>query len=167
MDYIVIMLSTAAVYIFIIAALRIFGKKEIAQLSVIDLVFVMLIGNAVQNAMVGSDTSLFGGLVSAVTLFIMNFLFKYILYKFPMASQLMQGQTVMLIYNGKIMTDNLKKTRISMNELEEAMREHGAKNLNDVDLAVLELDGNISIISGEFQTRSTVRHKGKNQNQDI
>jgi len=87
--YLIIAGSSAAVYAFILLALRLFGKKEIAQLSVVDLVFVLLISNAVQNAMVGPDTSLLGGLCAAGTLFAFNGIFKLILYKSPKLSRLM------------------------------------------------------------------------------
>ena len=75
-QYIDLMLRAVAVYVFIIIAIRVFGKKELTQLSVIDLVFILLISNAVQNAMVGPDTSLQGGLVAAGALFIANFILK-------------------------------------------------------------------------------------------
>ena len=74
--YLIIALKSIAVYVFIVAAIRVFGKKEFAQLSVIDVVFILLISNSVQNAMVGSDSSLQGGLVAALALFLMNFLLK-------------------------------------------------------------------------------------------
>ena len=73
MEYLIIALKAIAVYVFIIAAIRLFGKKELAQLSVIDLVFILLISNAVQNAMVGDDTTLLGGLSAAMGLFVLNF----------------------------------------------------------------------------------------------
>ncbi|MDR1132356.1 MAG: DUF421 domain-containing protein [Oscillospiraceae bacterium] len=164
MRYFIIAGSSACVYIFIVAALRLFGKKEIAQLSVIDLVFVLLISNAVQNAMVGPDTSLLGGLCAAGTLFVLNFVLKYLTYRFPKLSGLVQGQAVMLIYHGEIDKENLRKAKISMDELEEALREHGVRSVDDVDLAVLELDGNISVLSDDFTSRSTqVKRHGRRQ----
>ncbi len=74
--YLSIALKSIAVYVFIVAAIRVFGKKEFAQLSIIDLVFILLISNSVQNAMVGADSSLEGGLVAAFSLFLMNYVFK-------------------------------------------------------------------------------------------
>lgn len=162
MRYLIIAGSSACVYLFIVAALRLFGKKEIAQLSVVDLVFVLLISNAVQNAMVGSDTSLLGGLCAAATLFLLNFALKWVIFHFSRVSKLVQGQAVMLIYNGVINLENLRKTKISMEELEEALREHGVSSAKEVNLAVLELDGNISVLSNNFMTRSTqVKRRGK------
>ena len=107
--YLLIIGSTAAIYLFIIVAIRLFGKKELAQLSVIDFVFILLISNAVQNAMVGQDTSLWGGLAAAATLFIMNALFKFLTYRFPLFNKLVQGEAIMLLYDGKINKKNMKK----------------------------------------------------------
>lgn len=153
-DYLLIVGSTAVIYIFIILFLRLFGKKELAQLSVFDLVFVLLISNAVQNAMVGDNTTLWGGLTAAATLFLLNYGIKYLLYNFPKLGYVVQGKEVLLVYKGKIKNDNLRKTRITLEELEEAMREHGVSEIRKVDLAMLEVDGNISILSDEFKKRT-------------
>ena len=161
--YLKIILSSSAVYIFIIVAIRLFGKKELAQLSIIDLVFILLISNAVQNAMVGSDSSLSGGLVAASTLFMINYLFKYLLYSFPKLGNIVQGTELMLIYNGQLNESNLVKARITREEILEAVREHGVAEIRNVDLAVLEIDGNISIISNDFKHRTIRKRKGRNK----
>jgi len=161
--YLKIALSSLAVYLFIIVAIRLFGKKELAQLSVIDLVFILLISNSVQNAMVGSDSSLSGGLVAASTLFAANYLFKYLLYRFPRFSSIVQGTDLMLIYKGQLHEANLAKARITREELLEAVREHGVSEIREVDLAVLEVDGNISIISSEYKHRTVRKRKGRNK----
>lgn len=161
--YLKIALSSAAVYVFIIIAIRLFGKKELAQLSIIDLVFILLISNAVQNAMVGSDSSLTGGLIAASTLFIINYLFKYLLYRFPKLGNVVQGIELMLIYKGQLNQSNMNKARITKAELLEAVREHGVSEIREVDLAVLEIDGNISIISNEYKHRTTRKRKGRNK----
>src|SRR6476620_381127 len=95
-----IALRAVAVYLFIILAIRLFGKKELAQLSVVDLVFILLISNSVQNAMVGPDTSLFGGMAAATGLFVINYILKWLLRRFPGFSAVVQGQEIMLIYQG-------------------------------------------------------------------
>lgn len=161
--YLKIALSSLAVYVFIIVAIRLFGKKELAQLSIIDLVFILLISNAVQNAMVGSDSSLVGGLVAASTLFMVNYLFKYLLYRFPKLGIAVQGVELMLIYKGQLNVSNMNKARITREEILEAVREHGVSEIREVDLAVLETDGNISIISNEYKTRTTKKRKGRNK----
>ena len=161
--YFKIILSSSAVYIFIIIAIRLFGKKELAQLSIIDLVFILLISNAVQNAMVGSDSSLSGGLVAATTLFIANYLFKLLLYRFPKFGNLVQGTEILLIYKGQLNELNMTRAQISREEISEAVREHGVSEIRDVDLAVLETDGNISIISNDFKHRTIRKRKGRNK----
>jgi uncharacterized membrane protein YcaP (DUF421 family) len=153
-----IVLRALVVYIFIIVAIRIFGKKELAQLSVIDLVFILLISNAVQNAMVGPDTSLQGGLIAAGALFLVNYGFKRLLYSHKKLSVLLQGEPVLLIYKGIINVEHCKQVRITIEELNAAVREHGVVATEDVDLAMLETDGNISIISNEYQNQSKVPH---------
>ena len=161
--YLKIALSSFAVYVFIIVAIRLFGKKELAQLSIIDLVFILLISNAVQNAMVGSDSSLGGGLVAASTLFLVNYLLKYLLYRFPKLGIAVQGVELMLIYKGQLNVSNMNKARITHEEILEAVREHGVSEIREVDLAVLETDGNISIISNEYKNRTTKKRKGRNK----
>lgn len=158
-----IILRTVCVYIFMILAIRIFGKKELAQLSVIDLVFILLISNSVQNAMVGPDTSLNGGLIAAGALFLVNFTLKQILYRSKKLSSIIQGDTLLLIYEGVANMDNCKKAEITIEELEAAVREHGAKDIQNVELAILEVDGNISVISNEYQSRSKVSHPRKHK----
>jgi uncharacterized membrane protein YcaP (DUF421 family) len=157
-DYLSIVVSSVAVYAFIILAIRLFGKKELSQLSVIDLVFILLISNSVQNAMVGNNTTLLGGLVAASALFVVNFILKQAIYRFPSLSKFIQGEAIMLVYKGVIQIENMHRTRITYEELMEAIREHGINSVEDVDLAILEVDGNISILSGDFH-RKTVRKR--------
>ena len=149
MPYLIVAGSSAAVYIFLIFAIRLFGKKEFSQLSVFDIVFILLISNAVQNSMIAADFSFWGGVVSAVTLFIVNYIFKNIIYKIPRISELVQGHPVMLIYEGKVIPDNIKKAKVSISELEEVTREHGVDSIENVNIAVLEVDGSISIVAEE------------------
>jgi uncharacterized membrane protein YcaP (DUF421 family) len=161
--YLRIALSSAAIYLFIIIAIRLFGKKELAQLSIIDLAFILLISNSVQNAMVGSDSSLAGGLVAATSLFVINYLFKYLLFRFPKLSNIVQGTDLMLIYKGQLNESNMAKARITREEILEAVREHGVSEIREVDLAVLETDGNISIISHEYKHRTVRKRKGRDK----
>jgi len=152
--YVELILRAIAVYLFMIIAIRLFGKKELSQLSVIDLVFILLISNAVQNAMVGPDNSLQGGLIAAGALFVMNFLLKKLIYRFDVVGKFIQGEPIMLIYKGKVKEKNLKDAGFTHHELEAAIREHGVENINKVDLAMLEVDGNISVLTDDFKTQS-------------
>ncbi|MCX6245411.1 MAG: DUF421 domain-containing protein [Bacteroidetes bacterium] len=158
-EYLRIVVSSVIIYLFIIAAIRLFGKKELAQLSVIDLVFILLISNAVQNAMVLGNNSLIGGIIAAGTLFILNYLLKYLQYRFPKFSKTLQGDAIMLVYKGKILESHLRIAKITHDELMEAIREHGVGEVSEVDLAILEVDGNISVLSHEFNKKSSRRRK--------
>lgn len=142
-------------YLFMIVAIRIFGKKELSQLSITDLVLILLISNAVQNAMVGQDTTLLGGITAAGTLFVLNYLFKILLYRFNFFSNLVEGDAYLLIYKGKVNKRNLNSQRLTMDELEAVVREHGVEKIDDVKLAVLEKDGNISVVSEELNGQTS------------
>jgi uncharacterized membrane protein YcaP (DUF421 family) len=157
-----IVLRSVAVYLFILVAIRLFGKKELAQLSVIDLVFILLISNAVQNAMVGSDTSLSGGVVAALALFATNFVFKKLLYKSNKISEMIQGKSIMLVYEGNLISENLKLAEITLEEIEAAAREHGVEKITEVKLAILEVDGNISIVSSDFSNKRRTKPTKQN-----
>jgi uncharacterized membrane protein YcaP (DUF421 family) len=157
--YLHIIFSSTIIYLFIIIAIRLFGKKELSQLSIADLVLILLISNAVQNAMVGSDTSLTGGLVAATVLFIVNFILKFAFYRFPRFGRLIQGEALLLIYKGKLNFENIQKAKITLDEIKESIREHGVASIEEVNLAVLEMDGNISILSHEFQHRTIRKRK--------
>ena len=154
-----VIIRSTVIYMFIVIALRLFGKKELAQLSVLDLVFILLISNSVQNAMVGPSTGLFEGITAAATLFAVNALFKYVLYNNKRFSRLVQGEPVILIHKGIVIEKNLRKQRLTLNEIEEAVREHGIENISEVDLAVLEVDGNISILSDNYHKKSVRKRK--------
>jgi uncharacterized membrane protein YcaP (DUF421 family) len=157
--YVRIVVSSIAVYLFLILAIRLFGKKELAQLSVFDLVFILLISNAVQNAMTGPDVTLAGGLVAAASLFVVNYILKSLQFRFPGFSRALQGDSIMLVYKGKILESHLKLAKITHEELIEAVREHGVSSVAEVDLAVLEVDGNISVLTDNFRKRSSRRRK--------
>jgi uncharacterized membrane protein YcaP (DUF421 family) len=159
--YLDIVFRSIAVYAFVVLAIRFFGKKEISQLSVTDLVFILLISNSVQNAMVGPNTSLIGGLVAALSLFSLNYLIKFIAYRNNYFSKFIEGEPVLLVYKGFIKQENLKKEKITLFELEAVVREHGLKRVEDAELVMLERDGNISVVSKNLDNQSI--HKRKNR----
>jgi uncharacterized membrane protein YcaP (DUF421 family) len=138
-----------------VIALRIFGKKELSQLNTADVILILLISNSVQNAMVGSSTSLWGGLAAASILFVINFVLKKLMYRYKGFSDFMQERPEILIHNGTLDFKNLSKLNITSDELKEAMREHGVEFFKDVKLAMLEIDGNISNISGDTALTQT------------
>ncbi|MFC4818210.1 DUF421 domain-containing protein [Flavobacterium sp. GCM10023249] len=158
--YIDIVLRSVAVYFFMVIALRVFGKKELSQLNTADIILILLISNSVQNAMVGSDSSLLGGIIAACVLFIVNSVFKKIMLKSSFVKELVQDKPEILIHNGKTDYKTLARLGITSEELDEAMREHGVMHHNEVKLAMFEIDGNISIISGNENLKQT-KHKRK------
>jgi uncharacterized membrane protein YcaP (DUF421 family) len=132
-----------------VACTRLFGKRELSQLSVVDLVLILLISNSVQNAMVGPDSSLLGGIVAAGTLFVVDYVLKLILDRFPNLGRAVEGEPLVLVYNGKVNKANMNKAKLDMSELTEALRQHGIIKMDDVKLAILEVDGEISVIPNE------------------
>ena len=156
----IISLKSITIYIFIVLAIRLFGKKELAQLSVVDLVFILLISNAVQNAMVGDNNTLGGGIAAAMGLFVINYIFKLLLKRFPRFSRALQGSELMLVYKGKLLQQNFERSMLTMEELHATIREHGVEDIKEVDLAILEVDGNISVCSKNFTKQSSHIHRG-------
>ena len=161
-NYLDIVIRSAAVYLFMVIALRIFGKKELSQLNTADVILILLISNSVQNAMVGNNTSLWGGLAAASILFIINFILKKLIYRYKKFSEFMLEKPEILIHNGTLDFKNLSKLDITSDELKEAMREHGVEYFKDVKLAMLEIDGNISVITGENNLKQTNYKRRKN-----
>lgn len=153
--YLDIIIRSASVYFFMIIILRFFEKKELSQLNTSDVILILLISNSVQNAMVGTNSSLSGGLAAAMVLFVINFILKKLMFKSPSFNQLLQGKPEILIHNGKFEFTTLSKLGITNDEITEAIHEHGIENSKDVKLAILEVDGNISIISGKINLRQT------------
>lgn len=152
---------SVVVYLCIILGIKIFGKKELSQLSVIDLVFILLISNSVQNAMVGASTTLLGGITAAGSLFLVNYILKQFLFHDKKINEWVQGSPVVLVHDGKIVEEHLQKEKITREELDAAIREHGVATFQDVNLAILEVDGTISILSDNYKIRS--RRKTKRQ----
>lgn len=141
-----IVVRVVIVYAVILIGLRLSGKREFGQMTPFDLVLLLLISNAVQNAMVGSDTSLIGGIIAAGTLIGVNMIVTRLAWRSKKIQHLVEGSPTLLISNGRVLPENLEKEKITKEILEEALREHGVANVADVACAVLEIDGAISVI---------------------
>jgi len=141
-----IVARTAVVYIVVLAGLRLTGKRQIGQMAPFDLVLILLIANAVQNAMVGADTSLPGGLIAAVALLLLNLVVSRVNQAVPIFQKLTEGSPVVLVSDGRVVEAALRREGIDEVELEEAIREHAVRGLDEVELAVLEVDGSISVV---------------------
>jgi len=137
------------VYLAVLAGLRLMGKREVGQMTPFDLVLVLLIANAVQNAMVGPDNSLTGGLVAAAVLFGVNFAVGRVSRRYRPFSRFLRGHATILVNRGIIQEWNLKREGIEHEDLEAALREHGIGSYDDVRLAVLEVDGTISVLRND------------------
>lgn len=165
--YLDIILRSLAVYFFMTIALRVFGKKELSQLNTADIILILLISNSVQNAMVGPDTSLSGGIIAALALFVINYIIKKLTHKYKGLNDFLLDKPEVLIHNGTLDFDALSKLDISHEELKEAAREHGLEHLTDVKLAMLEIDGTISIISDDKKHLKQTHYKRKHNHRNL
>ncbi len=141
-----ILVRTAVVYFAVFVGLRAMGKRQLGQMTLTDLVVIILIANAVQNAMVGPDTSLVGGLIAALTLLVLNLIVSRVRLVDPKVDRLVEGSPTMLIQDGAYLDANLRKEGVDRAEVESALREHGLSEAREAKLAYLEPDGSISIV---------------------
>ncbi len=139
-------LRSGVVYLFILLAFRFAGKRQVGQLTPFDLVVLLIISNAVQNSMIGNDNSVGGGMIGAATILILNWIVVEVSYRFKPARRLLEGQPALLVHNGKILTENLKHERITLEDLQAALRRSGVGDVHQVRYAVLEENGQISVI---------------------
>jgi len=140
------------VYVFLLLILRVTGKRQTGQLAPFDLVLLLVLSNAVQNAMNGGDNSVIGGLVSASTLFVLNSAVGVVTARSKKLEGLIEGHPLVLIHNGKIYDDMLKRSNITRHELNSALRQAGCGCFDDVQYAVLETNGAISVVPRDRET---------------
>jgi uncharacterized membrane protein YcaP (DUF421 family) len=152
-----ISLRTIAVYLVVLVGLRLSGKREIGQMTVFDLVVLLLIANAVQNAMVGADTSLAGGIIAAVVLLLLNIIVARLDLRWPKLRRLVEGSPTLLVLHGEMITNNLRREELDEETLKAALREHGVTDLAQVEIAVLEIDGSISVVPTGGETKHVKR----------
>lgn len=137
------------VYFFLLIAFRIVGKRELGQMTPFDLIVLLTISNVLQNAMIGPDNSLTGGLIGGLTLFVANGMIGRLTLYFPGIAGLLEGKPTVLIEDGRILTKNLRREVMTRTELERAIRKHGLDAEADLPLikrALLEQDGTVTII---------------------
>ena len=146
------------VYIFLVVGLRLAGKRELAQLNPFDLVVLLTISNTVQNAIIGNDNSVLGGLIGASTLLGLNYLVVRFLFRHPRVNTLVEGSPDVLIENGTIRQEALDRELITLAELQSAAHKQGLDSLADVDRAVLEPGGTITF-SARKPNADEVRHR--------
>ena len=141
-----IALRTGVIYLLVLVGIRISGKREVGQMTPFDLTLLLLISNSVQNAMTGPDTSLAGGAVAATTLLILNYVVAELSGGNRRFRKFIQGQPSLLVHDGQVIESHMAKEHVSMDELERSLREHGVATYKDAALAVLEVDGSISVL---------------------
>jgi uncharacterized membrane protein YcaP (DUF421 family) len=139
-------LRSVVVYLFILIAFRFTGKRQVGQLTPFDLVLLLIISNVVQNAVIGNDNSLGGGLLGAVVILALNWLVVEISFRSRFFRRTMEGSPTLLIHNGKMLNANLKSERITSDELAAALRKNGLASVEEVRFAVLEDNGQISVV---------------------
>ena len=147
-----IVIRCALVYTAVLIGLRLTGKREVGQITPFDLVLILLISNAVQNAMVGPDASLSGGLIAAGALLLLNFTVGRVARKWLKLGRILRGHATLLVNRGIVLEPHLKQEGISTEDLMASLREHGVASVEDVRLAVLEVDGSISVLKNDDVT---------------
>ena len=150
-------LRALLVYIFLVVALRLAGKRELAQLNPFDLVVLLTLSNTVQNAIIGDDNSVLGGVIGASTLLAANYLVVRFLFRHARLEQIVEGAPAVLIEAGRIRVDRLEKELITRAELEEAAHKQGFASLDGVERAVLESGGAITFV-GRKTAPEEARH---------
>jgi len=138
--------ATTVVYVFLIAGLRLLGRRQLGQLTVLDLVVVLVLGSAVETAMIHGDTSLRVGLVSAATLLILNRLLTLLLVHSRRFRHLVNGGPMLLVHRGAILDEHLVRAGMTEEDLVEALRARGYEGPEGVRAAVLETDGTVSVV---------------------
>ena len=141
-----LVVRAATVYLAVVLLLRISGKRQLGQMGATEFVAVLLISNAVQNAMNGGDNSLVGGMVSAATLVALNFVLGLVTARSKKIEAFVEGRPQVLIHNGQLFEDVLASTQMTHHEVQAALRHAGCATVNEVRMAVLEINGSISVI---------------------
>jgi uncharacterized membrane protein YcaP (DUF421 family) len=149
---------TAVVYVALLVGIRLAGKRELGQMTPFDLVVVLLVANAVQNAMVGSDVSVTGGLIAVGVLVGANFILAQARERVPVLRRAVEGTPTLLIENGSFIPAHLRREGLGEDEVMMALREHGFARAEEVQSAVLEIDGSISVVPRTTEVVRTRRH---------
>ena len=148
------MIRAVVIYVALLVALRLFGKREVGQFTLYDLVFILLVANALQPAITGPDTSVVGGIVLIVALVGTNYLVGK-LDNMPRFHQLFSPAPAVIVKDGKFLADVMKREGVDQSEVDMSMREHGITDMKDVQMAVLEADGTISIVPSTVMVQRT------------
>ncbi|MGA2116277.1 MAG: YetF domain-containing protein [Bryobacteraceae bacterium] len=152
------MLRPMLVYVFLVIVLRVFGKRELAQLNPFDLVVLLSLSNTVQNAIIGNDNSLSGGLIGAFTLLALNYLVVRFLFRHRRLDQFLEGKPTTLVDNGHMIKKALAKELLSRAELLTVLHRQGFDGLHEVERCVLEPGGTF-FVQRKTPADEDIRHK--------
>lgn len=155
-----VVLRTAIVYLFLVAALRLSGKRQVGQMSVLELVVILVMSDAVQNSMVGENTTLWGGLVAVVTLLALDFALKALARRSKPLRTAIEGEPRLLVRDGKLLVHAIEAEGLEVEEVRAAIRSHGIAGVDEVRFAVLETDGSISVIARDGDKAPSNRPPG-------
>jgi uncharacterized membrane protein YcaP (DUF421 family) len=142
------LVRSVVVYLFLLVAFRLCGKRQLGQLSAFDLVVLLIISNVVQNAVIGNDNSLGGGLIGATAILLLNLVVAYVTFRFRRADRVVEHSPTLLVRHGRVLRDNLRRERLGPRDLRSALRHHGVVSIRDIRYAFLEEDGHVSVITG-------------------
>jgi uncharacterized membrane protein YcaP (DUF421 family) len=149
-----LVIRAVAVYAFLLVALRLAGRRELAQMTSFDLVLLLVISNAVQNAINAGDNSLTGGLVSAVTLLVVNWGVGYAAWRWRRLERLLQGRPLRIVTDGRVHFGALRRELLTLAELRSALRKQGIARISDCRRVVIEPDGTLSVLRRDAVERS-------------
>jgi uncharacterized membrane protein YcaP (DUF421 family) len=135
------------VYAFLLVAIRVFGRRELGQLTAFDLIVLLTLSNILQNAMIGNDNSLWGGIIGAAVLLSANFAVAYAVFRSRRFERVVNGGPRVLIHDGEVQADAMRSEKLTEQDLMSAIRREGLESLADVHLAISEPNGMISVIS--------------------
>jgi uncharacterized membrane protein YcaP (DUF421 family) len=150
--------KTALIYAFLVAGLHFLGRRELGQMTIYDLVLIIVLANSVQNAMVGSDNSLVGGLVAGTTLLVLNRVFTALIVRFPALSRKLIGEPLVIATDGQLLLGPMQREGVTREIVLAALREHGLSKVEDARLCVLEVDGTISVVPKDSTVHRSRRH---------
>lgn len=163
-DLIGVAIRTLIVYVFLLVALRAGGKKQLGQMTLFEFIVVLVISDAVQNSMIGENTSLLGGVVAVCVLLVADKAFDTVVARVPGARRIVEGEPTMLVRDGQPLAAALRREGVELVELQRALREHGLETPAQARLVVLESDGTISVVprqGDEWRSSEPMRRRAR------
>jgi uncharacterized membrane protein YcaP (DUF421 family) len=147
-----VVVRTAIVYLFLVVVMRISGKREVGQMSILELIVILIISDAVQNSMVGENTTIWGGLVAVLTLLGLDAALKTVTHRSRRVRHVIEGEPRLLVRDGRLLMKALDEEGVEAEEVRAAVRSHGLGRIEDVRIAVLEVDGSISVVPRDAES---------------